>query len=77
MPLYATKMYLMHRGAVRSEIHLDAVQAQSHYTRIVFFSDKLHKDLQAYARSIFTKLSLTMFYEQKNDEGEFTANTLC
>ena len=39
-------------GAVRSEIRLDAEQTKGRYGRVVFVSDKLRKELQAYVRAV-------------------------
>lgn len=39
-------------GAVRSEIRLDAEQTKGRYGWVVFVSDKLRKELQAYVRAV-------------------------
>jgi len=65
-------------GAVRSEIRLDAEQTKGRYGRVVFVSDKLHKELQAYVRAVpYKAVADKLFYTQKKDADGFTANTLC
>ena len=64
--------------AVRSEIRLDAEQTKGHYGRVVFVSDKLRKELQAYVRAVPHKaVTDKLFYTQKKNTNGFTANTLC
>ena len=38
---------------VRSEIRLDAEQTKGRYGRVVFVSEKLRKELQAYIRAVY------------------------
>ncbi len=65
-------------GAVRSEIRLDAEQTKGRYGRVVFVSDKLRKELQAYVRAVpFKAVTDKLFYTQKKDADGFTSNTLC
>ena len=63
---------------IRSEIRLDAEQTKGRYGRVVFVSDKLRRELQAYVKSVPPKaLHDKLFYTQKKDSDGFTANTLC
>lgn len=65
-------------GSVRSEIRLDAEQTKGRYGRVVFVSDKLRKELQAYVRTVpYKAVTDKLFYTQKQDADGFTANTLC
>jgi integrase/recombinase XerD len=65
-------------GKVRSEIRLDAEQTKGRYGRVVFVSEKLRKELQAYVRAVpYKKLTDKLFYSQKKEGEGFTANTLC
>jgi integrase/recombinase XerD len=65
-------------GAVRSEIRLDAEQTKVRYGRVVFVSEKLRKELQAYVRAVpYKAVTDKLFYTQKKDADGFTANTLC
>lgn len=65
-------------GKVRSEIRLDAEQTKGRYGRVVFVSEKLRKELQAYVRAVPCKaLTDKLFYSQKKESEGFTANTLC
>jgi integrase/recombinase XerD len=65
-------------GSVRSEIRLDAEQTKGRYGRVVFVSDKLRKELQAYVRDVpYKSVADKLFYTQKKNADGFTANTLC
>lgn len=65
-------------GKIRSEIRLDAEQTKGRYGRVVFVSEKLRKELQAYVRAVpYKQLSDKLFYTQKKGGDGFTANTLC
>lgn len=65
-------------GKIRSEIRLDADQTKGRYGRVVFVSEKLRKELQAYVRAVPSKsLTSKLFYTQKRTSEGFTANTLC
>jgi integrase/recombinase XerD len=65
-------------GTVRGEIRLDAEQTKGRYGRVVFVSDKLRKELQAYVRAVpYKAVTDKLFYTQKKDAKGFTANTLC
>jgi integrase/recombinase XerD len=65
-------------GSVRSEIRLDAEQTKGRYGRVVFVSDKLRKELQAYIRVVpYKAVTDKLFYTQKKNADGFTANTLC
>jgi integrase/recombinase XerD len=64
-------------GAVRSEIRLDAEQTKGRYGRVVFVSDKLRKELQAYVRAVpYKAVTDKLFYTQKRAGTGFTPNTL-
>jgi integrase/recombinase XerD len=65
-------------GKIRSEIRLDADQTKGRYGRVVFVSEKLRKELQAYVRAVPSRsLTSKLFYTQKRTSEGFTANTLC
>lgn len=65
-------------GKIRSEIRLDAEQTKGRYGRVVFVSEKLRKELQAYVRAVpYKQLTDKLFYTQKKGGDGFTANTLC
>ena len=61
-----------------TEIRLTAEQTKGRYGRVVFVSEKLRKELQAYVRAVPCKrLEDKLFYTQKKGGNGFTANTLC
>ncbi len=65
-------------GKVRSEILLRAEQTKGSEGRVVFISDKLKKELQGYANTIFpAKPDAKLFYSQKRGNDGFSSNTLC
>jgi len=65
-------------GGIVTEIRLTAEQTKGRYGRVVFISEKLRKELQAYVRAVPCKqLADKLFYTQKKGGNGFTANTLC
>lgn len=65
-------------GNTVAEIRLTAEQTKGRHARTVFVSDKLRKELQAYARAVPCKSRADkLFYTQKKGRDGFTANTLC
>jgi len=65
-------------GCLRSEVRLEAAQTKGRYGRVVFVSDRLRKELQAYIRAVPCKNGAgKLFYTQKKGSDGFTANTLC
>lgn len=64
-------------GNIRNEIRLSAEQTKGNQARVVFISDKLHKELEIYAKQYQPKnINCKFFYSQKADSDGFTANTL-
>ena len=64
-------------GNIRNEIRLSAEQTKGNQARVVFISDKLHKELEIYAKLYQPKnINCKFFYSQKADSDGFTANTL-
>jgi len=65
-------------GKVRAEIRLTAEQTKGSKAGVVFVSDKLKRELQAYVKAIPAReLSDKLFYSQKNRVKGWNANTLC
>ena len=65
-------------GVVRSEIRLEAEQTKGRYGRVVFVSDKLRKELQAYVRAVpYKSITDKLFYSQKRPSEGWNSNTLC
>jgi len=65
-------------GKVRAEIRLTAEQTKGSKEGVVFVSDKLRRELQAYVKSVpASQLSDKLFYSQKNRAGGWSPNTLC
>ena len=65
-------------NSIRNEIRLEPEQTKGRYGRVVFVSDRLRKELQAYVRDApYQSLTSKLFYTQKKDAEGFTANTLC
>ena len=66
-------------GNIRNEIRLSAEQTKGNEARVVFVSDKLHKELELYTR-FMDKANINplvkFFYSQKKASDGFTANTL-
>lgn len=63
-------------GQVRAEIRLAAHQTKGRHARVVFVSERLRREIAAYARSLDdADPNLPLFATQKR-EG-FSANTLC
>ncbi len=64
-------------GAVRNEIRLDADQTKGNFSRVVFVSDKLRKELVKYlAVYVPRDQEQKLFYTQKRMREGFNANTL-
>lgn len=64
-------------GKVRNEIMLRAEQTKGNEGRVVFVNEKLKRELQAYANSIFpAKPDAKLFYSQKRGNDGFSSNTL-
>jgi integrase/recombinase XerD len=64
-------------GRVKEEIRLNADQTKGGHPRIVFISPKLHKELEAYVRSVKRRdADWAFFATQKEPRRGFTANTL-
>jgi integrase/recombinase XerD len=64
-------------GHVKTELRLDASQTKGKQGRTVFISDRLRKELQAYAGTHqHVPASAKFFYTQKSWIEGFTANTL-
>jgi integrase/recombinase XerD len=64
-------------GTIKNEIRLRAEQTKGNEARIVFVNEKLHKELEQYARFLnITDMSKKFFYSQKSKSDGFTANTL-
>ena len=65
-------------GNIVTEIRLSAEQTKGKHARVVFVSERLRKELQAYVRAVpWTQRTDKMFYTQKRAADGFTANTLC
>jgi len=65
-------------GKIRAEIRFTAEQTKGNREGVVFVSDKLKRELQAYVKSVpASELSDKLFYSQKNRAAGWTANTLC
>lgn len=63
-------------GSVKQEIRLDAAQTKGKHARLVFVSDRLHKEIGLYFKQIAVKNDhLPLFSTQKR--AAFSANTLC
>lgn len=66
------------QGKVRNEILLRAEQTKGNEGRVVFVNEKLKKELQVYANTIFpAKPDAKLFYSQKRGNDGFSSNTLC
>jgi len=65
-------------GKIVSEIRLSAEQTKGRHARVVFVSERLRKELQAYVRQTpYKHVTDKLFYTQKKGSDGFTANTLC
>jgi integrase/recombinase XerD len=65
-------------GNIAAEIRLSAKQTKGRHSRVVFVSERLRKELQAYVRQTpYKQLTDKLFYTQKRGSDGFTANTLC
>ena len=65
-------------GKVRAEIRLSPEQTKGSKAGVVFVSDKLKRELQAYVKAVPPQaISDKLFYSQKNRAEGWTANTLC
>lgn len=65
-------------GAIVAEIRLSAEQTKGKHARVVFVSERLRKELQAYVRAVpYKNVTDKLFYTQKKGGDGFTANTLC
>ena len=65
-------------GKIRAEIRLSPEQTKGSKAGVVFVSDKLKRELQAYVKAVPPQaLSDKLFYSQKNRAAGWTANTLC
>lgn len=64
-------------GNIKNEIRLLAENTKTNEARTVFINDKLHKELQQYAKLLTSNdTNNKFFYSQKRDSDGFTANTL-
>ena len=64
-------------GVVLREFQLRADQTKGHHARTVFVSERLHKELTVYIRTVKpTSPKQKLFYSQKANSDGFTANTL-
>jgi integrase/recombinase XerD len=65
-----------HDGKVKSEIHLRAEQTKGNDGRTVMVSEKLHKEMTAYVKTLdLSDMNAAFFWTQKRSAG-FSANTL-
>ena len=65
-------------GKVRAEVRLSPEQTKGSKSGVVFVSEKLKRELQAYVKAVPPQaLSDKLFYSQKNRAEGWTANTLC
>jgi integrase/recombinase XerD len=65
-------------GKIKTEFYLSAEQTKGRKGGVVFVSEKLRKELQAYVRVFPPKaLSDKLFYSQKRPSEGWTSNTLC
>jgi len=66
------------QGKVRAEIRLSPEQTKGSKAGLVFVSEKLKRELQAYVKAVPPQaLSDKLFYSQKNRAEGWSANTLC
>jgi integrase/recombinase XerD len=66
------------QGKVRAEIRLSPEQTKGSKAGVVFVSEKLKRELQAYVKAVPPQaLSDKLFYSQKNRAAGWSANTLC
>lgn len=64
-------------GAIKNEIRLSADQTKGNEARVVFVSERLRKELEAYAATYKPiNVNRKFFYSQKHTSDGFTANTL-
>ncbi len=64
-------------GAIKAEIRLSAKQTKTKEARVVFVSDRLRKELEAYCRCYKpNNPNRKLFYSQKEKSDGFSANTL-
>ena len=64
-------------GNIKNEIRLLAENTKTNEARTVFVNEKLHKELQQYAKLLKNDSpNNKFFYSQKKDSDGFTANTL-
>ena len=65
-------------GNIRNEIRLSAEQTKGNEARVVFVSDKLRKELQAYIKAVpYKTITDKLFYSQKRPQDGWNSNTLC
>ena len=65
-------------GKIKADFYLTAEQTKGRKGGVVFVSEKLRKELQAYVRSFPPKaLSDKLFYSQKRPSEGWNSNTLC
>ena len=65
-------------GKIRAEIRLDPEQTKGSKSGVVFVSDKLRKELQAYVVAVpMVAPEDKLFYSQKRKRAGWDSNTLC
>jgi integrase/recombinase XerD len=65
-------------GKIKTEIYLTAEQTKGRKGGIVFVSEKLRRELQAYVRAVpYKDVTDKLFYSQKRPTEGWNSNTLC